>query len=667
MTESEASLLIKDLTTRLNYYNEQYYIHDKSEIPDQEFDRLLKTLGDLELGYPELKQRDSPTQRVGGAPTKNFETVVHERKMLSLGNTYNSEDLYEFDARVKKGLDGLEYEYVCELKFDGVAISLIYENGVLIQAITRGDGVKGDDVTNNAKTIRTLPLRAKGDHRDRFEVRGEVFLSKSGFEKLNQQKKLDNEDTYANARNTASGTLKMQDSKEVAKRKLNCYLYSLLGDSTPATHMASLHSMQSWGFQVSQTFKQCGNIDEVINYVNHWEKKRHDLDVETDGIVIKVNSHYQQEELGFTAKNPKWAISYKYKAENVATKLKAIAYQVGRTGAVTPVAELEPVQLGGTTVKRASLHNSNEIARLGLHTGDTIFVEKGGEIIPKVTGVDISKRAENAEPYTFVTHCPECRTELHKNEAEAAHYCANIDGCPPQITGRIEHFIHRKAMNIDSLGIQTIKQLFLADIVKTPADLYALTEKDILSLEGFKEQSTAKLLTAIGDSKNIPFASLLFGLGIRFVGQTVAEKLAAHFKNIDAIIEAKREELIEVPEIGERIADSLLEHFSKESNREEINRLKSYGLQLEASVDNSLVSDELASKTFVISGVFQNYSRDELKLMIKAHGGKIVSSISAKLDYLLAGENMGPSKLEKAQKLGTVIITEDEFLEMIQE
>ncbi|HTH54517.1 MAG TPA: NAD-dependent DNA ligase LigA [Cyclobacteriaceae bacterium] len=669
MTPAEAQKKIQDLTDQINYHNDLYYQKNKSEISDFEFDQLLEKLNTLEKEFPKLRLPDSPTQRVGGTITKEFASVVHEYPMLSLGNTYSAEELKDFDGRVAKGLDGEPYDYFCELKFDGVSISLKYENGILVQGVTRGDGVRGDDVIANAKTIRTLPLKIKGKNiPKKFEVRGEVFLPKNVFKQLNKEREDIGEETYANARNTASGTLKMQDSTEVAKRKLDCYLYYLLGEENNVeTHEEAIKKIESWGFQVSPTYKKCKNIDAVLKYIESWEKKRSELPLETDGVVIKVNNLRQQEQLGFTAKSPRWAISFKYKAESVSTRLNGITYQVGRTGAVTPVAELEPIFLAGTTVKRASLHNANEIARLDLRIGDYVFVEKGGEIIPKVTAVDISKRDAKLQPVKYISKCPECGIPLIRQEGEANHYCPNEAGCPPQIKGRIEHFIQRKAMDIDSLGERTIAQLYELGLVKTPADLYDLKKEDVMKLEGFKDLSTKNLLHGIETSKSAPFEAVLFAIGIRFVGKTVAEKLARHFKNLDSLAQASYEQLLEAPEVGEKIAQSVFDFFQRKENQREVARLKKAGLQFESSFkEPEKVSNALDGKSFVISGTFQNYERDQLKDVIVANGGKVLSSVSGKLDFLVAGENMGPAKREKAEKLGVKIIDEKEFEAMLK-
>jgi DNA ligase (NAD+) len=668
MTLSEAQKKIQELTDQINHHNDLYYQKNKSEISDYEFDQLLEKLNQLEKEFPQLRLPDSPTQRVGGTITKEFPSVVHEYPMLSLGNTYSADELKDFDGRVAKGLDGEPYEYFCELKFDGVSISLKYENGILIRGVTRGDGVRGDDVIANVKTIRTLPLKIKGKSiPGKFEVRGEVFLPKNVFKQLNKEREDIGEETYANARNTASGTLKMQDSSEVAKRKLDCYLYYLLGEENNVnTHEESIKKIETWGFQVSPTYKKCKNIEEVLKYIETWEKKRADLPLETDGVVIKVNNLRQQEQLGFTAKSPRWAISFKYKAESVSTRLNGITYQVGRTGAVTPVAELEPIFLAGTTVKRASLHNANEIARLDLRIGDYVFVEKGGEIIPKVTSVDLTKRDGKLQPVKYISKCPECGTALVRQEGEANHYCPNETGCPPQIKGRVEHFIQRKAMDIDSLGERTIAQLYDLGLVKTPADLYDLKKDDVMKLEGFKDLSTKNLLQGIEASKSVPFESVLFAIGIRFVGKTVAEKLARHFKTMDTLAEASYEQLLEAPEVGEKIAQSVFDFFKRKESQREITRLKKAGLQFESDFkEPEKVSNALDGKSFVISGTFQNYERDQLKDVIIANGGKVLSSVSGKLDFLVAGENMGPSKREKAEKLGVKIISEQEFESML--
>lgn len=666
MTAAQAQQEIIDLTEKVNYHNHLYYQSSKTEISDFEFDQLLARLVKLESEFPQFRQADSPTQRVGGTITKEFETVYHKYPMLSLGNTYSKEELEDFDKRVAKGLDGDAYEYFCELKFDGVSISLVYEQGMLQRGVTRGDGVRGDNVTNNVKTIRTVPLKVSGKNiPESFEVRGEIFMPKTVFAQLNKEREDIGEEKYANARNTASGTVKMQDSSEVAKRRLDCYTYSLLGAETES-HEENIKLLESWKFNVSQTYKKCRNIAEVLQYISYWEKRRLELQLETDGVVIKVNNLEQQARLGFTAKSPRFAISYKYKAESISTRLNGITYQVGRTGAVTPVAELEPVFLAGTTVKRASLHNANEILRLNLHIGDYVFVEKGGEIIPKVTAVDTSKRTQNTQPVTYIDKCPECNTALTRVEGEAAHYCPNVTGCPPQIKGRIEHFIQRKAMDIDSLGERTIDSLYKLGFVKTPADLYDLKREHLLQLDGFKDKSVTNLLEGIEKSKSTPFESVLFAIGIRYVGRTVAEKLARYFKTIDKMKVATLAELLQAPEVGEKIAESVFEFFRKPENIIEIERLRKAGLNFTSDAkEPEKESDILGNKSFVISGTFQNYEREQLQEMILKNGGRVLSGVSGKLDYLLAGENMGPAKLEKAQKLGVTIISESEFEKML--
>lgn len=668
MTPTEAKKRIEHLTQQVNYHNDLYYQKHRTEISDFEFDQLLAELENLEKQFPNLRQPDSPTQRVGGTITKEFESVTHQYPMLSLGNTYSEEDLRDFDGRVAKGLGGAAYEYFCELKFDGVSISLIYEDGLLTKAITRGDGVRGDNVVANARTIRSLPLRVSAKNRPaRFEVRGEVFLPKKEFNRLNKELEDVGEETYANARNTASGTLKLQDSAEVARRKLDCFAYYLLGENLDIdTHEEAIHQIEKWGFQVSPTYRKCQNIDEVLTYIHHWEKRRSDLPLETDGVVIKVNSLAQQQQLGFTAKSPRWAIAYKYKAESIATRLNGVTYQVGRTGAVTPVAELEPVFLAGTTVKRASLHNANEITRLDLRIGDFVFVEKGGEIIPKVTAVDLDRRPPNLHPLQYTRTCPECGTTLVREEGEAAYYCPNTTGCPPQIKGRIEHFIQRKAMDIDSLGEKTIDQLFALGLVKTPADLYDLKKEDLLKLDGFKDKSASNILAGIAESRKVPFEAVLFAIGIRYVGKTVAEKLARHFGSMEKLQTATLEQLLEAPEVGEKIAQSVVQFFHDGRNREEVARLRKAGLHLEVEQRVAPVSQVLGNKSFVISGVFRNYEREQLQDLILANGGRVLSSVSGKLDYLLAGENMGPAKREKAEKLGVQIISEEDFEHLLK-
>ncbi len=683
MVEEEVKKRIDELIEKIDHYNTQYYQESISEISDFEFDQLLKELEDLEQKYPDFKYSYSPTQRVGGAITKSFETVVHKNAMLSLSNTYSEQELFDFDKRVAKGLDDQSYLYLCELKFDGVAISLLYENGVLQRAVTRGDGARGDDITTNARTIKSIPLKlpVKSKMPPSFEVRGEVFMSHENFKRLNDEKEMKGEALMANPRNTTSGTLKMQDSSIVAKRNLDCYLYYFQSDEpVVSTHEEAIRLLEKAGFNISKTFKKCQTINEVIEYIKKWEYKRFDLPLETDGIVIKVNNLSQQEKLGFTAKSPRWAIAYKYKAESATTKLLNITFQVGRTGAITPVAELDPVLLAGTTVKRASLHNANEIARLGLKIGDFIFVEKGGEIIPKVTGVDLGVRTKGLPDFIYADICPECKTPLIRKEGEAKHYCPNEAGCPPQILGRIEHFIQRKAMNIESLGPETIRGLLDHAKIKDVADLYSLTFEDLNGLEfklysekksdfsvrSLREKSAKNIIQSIEESKNQPFDRLLFGLGIRYVGTTVSEKLAEYFKGIEKLSNASFDELLAVPEIGERIAESLRLFFNEPKNKDLISRLIESGLRLNVDeAKESKVNNVLEGKTFVISGVFETISREKLKEQIKIYGGKVVTSISSNLNYLLAGENMGPSKMEKARTLNIQTISENEFLRMI--
>ncbi len=688
---------INELIQKIDHYNFQYYQESISEISDFDFDQLLKELAKLENEYPEFKRSDSPTQRVGGTITKNFNTVRHRYPMLSLDNTYNEQELRDFDERVRKGLNGEAYEYICELKFDGISLSFTYENGVLVRGVTRGDGTRGDEITNNVKTIKSLPLRVKSTGIPPvFEIRGEGFMPFQSFQKLNEDMEALGVNAYANPRNAASGSFKLQDSAETARRALDCYIYSFLSDETVfASHEESLLALKSWGFNTSPGWRKVDNIDDVIAYIHEWEEKRATLPLATDGIVIKINSFEQQRELGFTAKSPRWAISFKYKAENKPAVLRYVNFQVGRTGNVTPVANLcaesermvpynkvKGVHLSGTYVKRATLHNANELERLNVQLGDTVFVEKSGEIIPKITGVDVSKRELFiTEPIVFPTNCPECGSLLARNEGEVAYYCPNDSACPPQLKGRIEHFIHRKAMNIDSLGEGKIEVLFDNQLLRTPADLYDLTYEKLLGLEknivneetgktkkiSFREKTVENILKGLETSKTAPFKNVLFGLGIRFVGATVAEKLAAYFKNITALRAATLEELVAVPEIGGRIAQSVIAYFSVEENQQVMERLEKAGLQM--STDDKPVEMEstmLEGKTFVISGVFVNFERDDLKHKIESNGGRVLSGVSGKLNYLLAGDNMGPSKLEKARKLGVTILSEEEFLGMIE-
>ncbi|MDI9859397.1 NAD-dependent DNA ligase LigA [Flectobacillus roseus] len=660
---------INFLTDQINYHNHLYYMKSETEISDFDFDQLLVQLRALEEQYPDLVREDSPTHRVGGTISKEFESVTHRFPMLSLGNTYNEQELLDFDERVQKGLEGQSYEYICELKFDGVALSVWYENGIITRGVTRGDGVRGDDITANVKTIRTLPLKVMANELPaQFEVRGEGFLPLASFEAINKEREDIGEALLANPRNAASGTFKMQDSSVVAKRKLDFYVYQFLSEETVFdTHEESLHWLHSVGFNVSDTWEKHDTIQGVLGFIEKWEEKRHELPLNTDGIVIKINSFAQREELGFTAKSPRWAIAYKYKAESATTTLESVSYQVGRTGNITPVANLKPVLLAGTVVKRASVHNANEIERLDLHIGDTVFVEKGGEIIPKITGVDMSKRTEALEAVHFPHLCPECNTELIRKEGEANHYCPNEKGCPPQIKGKIEHYIQRKAMNIENIGSETIDTFYTKGLLKSPADLYDLKYEDIQGMEGFKDKSIKNILSGIEKSKEIPFKQVLFAIGIRFVGATVAEKLTAHFLTIEALAEATYEQLIEVPEIGDRIAQSIIAYFADADNRQFIARLQQAGLQFEHIPTEIVVEgNTLEGKSFVISGVFQNFGRDELKVKIEANGGKVLSGVSKKLDFLLAGAEAGPSKIEKAQKMGVAIISEEDFLGMLE-
>lgn len=658
---------IESLRKAISEHNYQYYVLAQPLISDYEFDMLLQELIQLEAKHPEYFDANSPTQKVGGAVNKNFESFTHEYPMLSLGNTYNEEDLRDFDQRVEKQLGHHDYEYVCELKVDGLSISLHYENGSLLRAVTRGDGVKGDVVTDNVKTIRALNSQLKGAFPSSFEVRGEIFMHRPAFDKLNQERADADEPLYANPRNVAAGTLKLQDSAEVAKRPLDIVLYQLI-ENTPSvkTHFEGLSKLKQWGLVVSNETKICPTIDAVFNYINEWDEKRKLLSYDIDGVVIKVNDYSQREELGFTAKSPRWAISYKFKTEAALTKLLSIDYQVGRTGAITPVANLEPVFLLGTTVKRASLHNANEIERLDVRVGDFVFVEKGGEIIPKITGVDFSKRQIDLPQNQYITHCPDCHTELIRKEGEAQHYCPNESNCPTQVIGKIQHFIHRKALDINSLGDETVELLYKQGLIHGLGDLFTLKYEQVIALERMAEKSALNLLEGINAAKSIPFPRVLFGLGIRYVGETVAKKLAKHFKTIDALMLANKEELLQVDEIGERIADSIIEYFSKDKNIDLIAQLKQAGLQLANLHEEQLLSEKLKGKAIVISGVFTQFSRDEIKHLVEQHGGKNVSSISSKTDYVVAGDNMGPAKLEKAVSLKIPILSETEFITLIQ-
>ncbi|WP_310555439.1 NAD-dependent DNA ligase LigA [Flavobacterium sp.] len=664
----DESQLIKSLRDELNQHNHNYYVLDNATISDYEFDQKLKQLQELEAKYPEYFDENSPSQRVGGSITKNFKTVKHKYRMYSLDNSYSKEDLLDWENRIQKVLGNVSLEYTCELKYDGASISITYENGKLKQAITRGDGFQGDDVTNNIKTIKSIPLQLKGNFPDKFDIRGEIILPFAGFEKMNQDLIEIGETPYSNPRNTASGSLKLQDSCEVAKRPLDCLLYFLIGDNLPfKSQIEGLETARNWGFKAPTQTKLTRNLDEVFEFINYWDTHRHNLPYETDGVVVKVNSFQYQDELGYTSKSPRWAIAYKFKSEQVSTRLNSISYQVGRTGAITPVANLEPVQLAGTIVKRASLHNADQIEKLDIRINDEVFVEKGGEIIPKIIAVDLSKRPEATQPTEYITHCPECQTALVRTEGEANHYCPNFYGCPPQIIGRIQHYISRKAMDIEGLGGETVALLFHNGLVHNYADLYELTVEQILPLERMAQKSAENLVNGVLESKKIPFENVLFALGIRFVGETVAKKLAKHYKNIDALSVANVDELILVDEIGERIAKSVVEFFENQENKNAIERLKSFGIQFEIlETINPNATDKLVGKTFVVSGVFSIYSREELKKAIEDNGGKVGSSISAKTDYVVAGENMGPAKLEKASQLNISIISEVEFQQLIK-
>ncbi len=658
---------IESLRDDLRQHNYNYYILDNPTISDYEFDMKLKELQALEEAHPEFYDENSPTKRVGGTITKNFNTVVHDFRMYSLDNSYSKEDLMDWEKRIKKMIDG-EVQYTCELKYDGASMNLTYENGKLVRAVTRGDGVQGDEVTANVKTINTVPLQLKGDYPERFDIRGEIVLPIEGFLKMNEERIANEEEPYRNPRNTASGSLKLQDSSEVAKRPLECLLYSIKGNNlNVSTQFEGLEKARAWGFKVPKEAKLVNSIDEVLDYVNYWEEHRHNLPYEIDGVVVKVNSLFQQDELGYTAKAPRWAMAYKFKAEQVSTRLNEITYQVGRTGAITPVANLEPVQLAGTIVKRASLHNADQIEKLDIREGDAVFVEKGGEIIPKIIAVDLTKRPEDSKPTVYITHCPECQTELVRPEGEAKHYCPNYNGCPPQIVGRIQHYISRKAMDIEGLGGETVALLVKESLISNYADLYELTVEQVIPLERMAEKSAENLVKGIEASRQIPFERVLFALGIRYVGETVAKKLAKHYKSIDALMFTSVLDLVTVDEIGERIAESVVEFFSSEENKTIIERLKTYGVQLEISAEKlANQTDKLKGQTFVVSGVFETISRNELKKLIEDNGGKVSSSISSKTSYVVAGDKMGPSKRTKAESLGISLLTEQEFLLLLK-
>jgi len=691
MTQDQAKNRIEYLSQELNKHNYLYYVLSQPKIGDMEFDLLLKELEKIEAQYPKFVTPNSPTQKVGGGITKNFETVQHKYRMMSLGNTYSKEELADFDKRVQKSI-GDSFEYVCELKFDGLAISLLYEKGKLVRAVTRGDGVKGDDVTTNVKTISSIPHQLKaGNYPEQFEIRGEIFMHRKTFDKLNQKVAAElrekgltedevKEKLYKNPRNFASGSIKMQDSAEVAKRPLDAFLYGIYTDNPIAdTHYESLKKAAAWGFQVSPHYQLCKTLDDVFAFIEKYERERPHLSYEIDGIVLKVNDYLQQQDLGFTAKIPRWAISYKYKAEAAITQLEKVSYQVGRTGAITPVANLKPVQLAGTTVKRASLYNADEIERLDLHENDTVFVEKGGEIIPKVTGVDISKRQPDTKRIEYTKHCPVCTTKLVRGDGEAIHYCPNEEGCAPQLKGKIEHFISRKAMDIGSIGSETISGLFDKEVIKNYADLYSLTYDKLIGLEfevgdetsgekkkrSLQEKSVQNILKGVNASKSIPFERVLFGLGIRMVGETVAKKLAKHFGSIDKLATATREEIFGIHDIGEKIAYYVVRFFAVEENRIIIQRMKEAGLNFEIQEEEGVErTNKLEGKSFLVSGVF-SISRDDLKKLIENNGGRNVSSISKKLNFLIAGDKMGPEKLKKATDNDIAIISEQDFMNMI--
>ena len=655
------------LRAELHRHNYNYYVMNAPEITDKEFDDLMRELQDLEKEHPEYADENSPTMRVGSDLNKNFTQVAHKYPMLSLGNTYSESEVTDFYERIKKALNE-DFEICCELKYDGTSISLTYEDGKLVRAVTRGDGEKGDDVTDNVKTIRTIPLVLHGDYPSTFEIRGEILMPWESFEALNREREAREEPLFANPRNAASGTLKSQNSSVVAARKLDAYLYYLLGEDLPADgHYECLQKAAQWGFKISEHMKKARTLQEVFDYINYWDTERKNLPVATDGIVLKVNSLRQQKNLGYTAKSPRWAIAYKFQAERALTRLNKVSYQVGRTGAITPVANLDPVQLSGTVVKRASLHNADIIESLDLHIGDMVYVEKGGEIIPKITGVDTDARGILlGEKVKFITRCPECGTPLVRFEGEAAHYCPNETACPPQIKGKIEHFISRRAMNIDGLGPETVDMFYRLDLIKDAADLYHLTVDDIKDLDRMGQKSAENIVNGIAASRSVPFERVLFALGIRFVGETVAKKIARSFKSIDEVEQASLETLMSVDEIGEKIAQSIVSYFGNPLNRNLVERLKEAGLQFSRSEEDlSGYTDKLAGQSIVISGVFEHHSRDEYKEMIERNGGKNVGSISSKTSFILAGANMGPAKLEKAQKLGIRIMSENEFLDLL--
>ena len=660
----DALQTILSLRKELDNYNHHYYVLDQPLISDYEFDVLLKQLQELELQYPQYNDENSPTQRVGGAVTKHFKTLAHEQRMYSLDNSYSKDDLLDWENRLQKIVGNAAVNYTCELKYDGASISITYENGKLTQALTRGDGFQGDEVTQNIKTIKSIPLQLKGNFPPKFDIRGEIILPFDGFEKMNQDLIEIGETPYSNPRNTASGSLKLQDSAEVAKRPLECLLYTIVGKNLPfTTQFEALATAREWGFKVPKTAALAATMQEVFAFIDYWDTHRHELPYETDGVVIKVNQIQYQEELGYTAKAPRWAIAYKFKSEQVSTRLESISYQVGRTGSITPVANLQPVQLAGTIVKRASLHNADQIAKLDIRVGDTVFVEKGGEIIPKIIQVDLSKRLTYVPPTKYITHCPECQTELIRAEGEANHYCPNYMGCPPQIIGRIQHFISRKAMDIEGLGGETVALLYENGLVKNYADLYEISVEQLLPLERMAQKSAENLVQGVLASKAIPFDRVLYALGIRYVGETVAKKLAKHYKSIEALSKANVMELVLVDEIGERIANSVVEFFENQENKLIIERLNATGVQFELiEVYNPNATEVLKDKTLVVSGVFEQFSRDELKQLIEDNAGKVGSSITSKTDWVIAGANMGPAKLEKAKQLQIPILSEQEFI-----
>lgn len=669
MSKEEAKKQMEALIDELNHHNYLYYVESRTEISDKEFDEKLTLLQKLEQEHPEFSDENSPTKRVGGDITKKFETIVHQYPMLSLSNTYSQEEIVEWENRVKKLIGG-DIEYVCELKYDGVAIGIRYENGEFKQAVTRGDGTKGEDISNNVRTIRSIPLKLKKDYPSNFEIRGEIFFPLENFHKLNEERENNGEELFANPRNTASGTLKLQDSSVVASRGLDCYLYGVYGEQlNQSGHYQAVQKANSWGFQVPDATKKyiklTDSIEGIMDFIHFWDEQRANLPFEIDGVVIKVNNYAQQDELGFTAKSPRWAIAYKFKTEQASAVLQSVSYQVGRTGSITPVANLSPVSLGGTTVKRASLHNADQMALLDLHESDVVLVEKGGEIIPKIVGVVEESRKSDAVKIDFIKDCPECGTELIRFDGEANHYCPNDSGCPPQIKGKMVHFISRKAMDIDGLGSETVDLLYNVGLIKNITDLYALQFDDLIKLERMAEKSANNLLQGVQASKNMPFEKVLFALGIRYVGETVAKKLAKGLKNIDALMNADFDTLVGIDEIGEKIALSIQSYFSQEANRTITEKLKEHGLQFEV-IEKEQQSDLLADKKIVISGIFQSFSRNELKTIIESNGGKNVGSLSNKTDFLLAGENMGPAKLEKANKLGVKIISEAEFKSMLE-